>query len=153
MVESIEFYRRKWDVTRNIRRNDDDRIFSALPTDSSVEGEFLVDGPGEALKQVNFPVRFIERPNFTTGGELNLDSFAVAGSYPTVSCTINKWFTDPPIVIGTTSDFSKVYFIGAELSVVSTGPTGQRMWIHWRASGKGIVSPDSDDSLTTSSVI
>lgn len=141
MVESLEYYRGKYDASHNLNRNNIDRVLSGLPTDTSVEGRFMVDGSGEALRTVSFPVIFIQIPNMTYGGELNLDSHAVAGSFPIMSAVVNKWETNPPIEISITTDYSKVYFIGAELAIVTTGPVGQRMWIHWRASGRAIVGP------------
>lgn len=151
MVQSLDYYRRKAQQDAARGHSNIDRINSAQPTDTSIEGTFLVDGRGESRKTVLFPCRFIHRPNFTTGGELHLDSAAVAGSYPILSCVVNGngWILDPP----QPTDYSKVYFVGAELIIVTTGPATQRMWIHWRASGKAIVNPDGNTAISTGSVI
>ncbi len=149
MVESVDFYRRKFQDDRAKGLSSGERIAAALPTDSSVEGMFLVDGAGESLKLVNFPVRFIQRPSFTTGGEMHLDSRVVGSTFPTMSCVVNDWLLDPP----EPTDYSKVYFVGAQLAVVTTGPRTQRMWIHWRASGKAIVNPGNATGLTTGSTV
>lgn len=140
---------RKWATATNKSANDKDRVTNALVTDTAVEGTFLVDGSGEALKTVSFPVKFIQRPNFTTGGELHIDTVPVAGQFPTISCVINRWTQER------VDGFSKMYFVGAELVVVTTGPTNQRMWVHWRASGKAIVNPAnvSSSSITTTSTV
>lgn len=120
------------------RHNDVVRLTDSFPTVTSVDGQFLVDGSGEAAQTVHFPVRFIERPNFVSGGELHLDTSPVAGQAPTISCVINTWITDPPVL--TTA---QLYFIGANLVVVSTGPSNQRMWVHWRATGRALVAPNT----------
>lgn len=149
MVASVEQIRRNLEVSGSRRADNADRTVSALPTDTTVEGTFLVDGPGEALKSVNFPAVFINRPSFQAGGELHIDTSPVAGSYPTLSCVINRWITDPPVP----TDYSKVYFVGAELTIVTTGPTTQRVWVHWRASGRALVNPGHDDGMTTESLV
>jgi hypothetical protein len=142
-----DFLKRKMAVSNLATTTERERINSFLPTDTAVEGTFLVDGSGEALKIVNFPIRFIGRPIFTTGGELHLDTNPVPGQFPTISCVINRWSTEQH------AGFSKMYFIGAELLVVTTGPSNQRLWVHWRASGRGIVNPAVEHSLTSDSVI
>lgn len=112
------------------------RINDGLATVTSVDGVFLTDGAGEAVQTVNFPVRFIERPNFVFGGEHHLDTAGVGGELPMMSCVINSWITDPPIL--TTA---QLHFIGANLLVVTSGPPTQRIWIHWRATGRALTNP------------
>lgn len=143
---NTEFIKRKMAVTNATSTNERERINNFLPTDTAVEGTFLVDGSGEATKTVHFPVRFINRPVFTSGGEMHLDTNPVAGQFPTVSCVVHRWITEQH------AGFSKMYFVGAELLVVTTGPTSQRLWVHWRASGKGIVNPAVEHSLTSDSI-
>lgn len=127
-------------IQRRLHRQADYRtqIEDSLATVTSVDGFFLTDGAGEAIQVVNFPVRFIERPNFVFGGEHHLDTSGVDGQLPTVSCVINSWITDPPVL--TTA---RLHFIGANLLVVTTGPAAQRIWIHWRATGRALTNPTS----------
>lgn len=149
MVAPLDQIRGNLDAARARQGANLDRINAGLPTDSAVEGTFLVDGPGEALQSVNFPIVFIARPTWTYGGELHIDTVPVAGKYPTISCVINRWITDP---IAPT-DYSKIYFVGANLLITTTGPPTQRMWVHWRASGRALVNPGPDTTTTTDSVV
>jgi len=155
MPRSVDEIRRHIEVARSQRADNRDRIFGALPTDSAIEGTFLVDGSGESLKTVNFPVRFINRPSIQFGYELHIDTVAVASTFPMASSIVNRWITDPPIADdGTAVEYSKVYFIGARLIVTTTGPTNQRMWVHWRASGRALVNPTTTgDGITTESIV
>lgn len=136
MPLSVEEIRRRLEVSNTSRNSDSARLMDSLPTTTQVEGTFLVDGSGEATKDIYFPTKFIERPSFTFGGELHLDTSPVAGHFPTISVVVYRWITDPLAP----TDYSKIYFVGAHLVIVSAGPTAQRMWIHWRASARGIVN-------------
>jgi len=135
------------------RKDDADRIITAQVSPQSVEGSFLVDGAGEAVQTLVFPVKFIEKPNIKVGGELHLDTNPVPGQFPTMSCVVNRWVTDFPGAEGYTVATLKLYFVGAEICVVTTGPTTQRMWIHWEVSGKAIQNPAASAGLTSNSVI
>lgn len=136
-----------------MRVNDTDRINSSLASPMTIEGTFLVDGAGEATADLVFPVKFIERPNLTFGGELHLDTNPVAGQFPTISVVVNRWATDPPAANTFTVATLKLYFIGAQLLVVTTGPSTQRMWVHWKASAKAIINPAASAGVTTNSII
>lgn len=135
------------------RVNDADRVASGLASPISIEGTFLVDGSGEASADIVFPVKFIERPNISFGGELHLDTNPVAGQFPTISVVVNRWITDPPAALTYTVATLKLYFVGAQLLVVTTGPTSQRMWVHWTAKGRAIINPAALSDLTTNSPI
>lgn len=141
-------------IQRNysLRTNDADRVASGLASPMSVEGTFLVDGAGEAIADIVFPVKFIERPNLSFGGELHLDTNPVAGQYPTISVVVNRWATDPSAALTFTVATLKLYFVGAQLLVVTTGPTTQRMWVHWSAKGRAIINPAAEN-VTTNSII
>jgi len=143
---NLDLAKRNYSIATLAAANERERVNTFLPTDTAVEGTFLVDGSGEAVKIVNFPIKFINRPVFTTGGELHLDTTPVPGQYPTMSCVINRWATEQH------AGFSKMYFVGAQLLVVTTGPATQRLWVHWRASGVAIVNPAVEHSLTSDSI-
>lgn len=131
------------------RRKAIDNVNGNLTTVHSVDGKFLVDGAGEALQTVTFPVKFVERPNFVTGGELHPGSIATRGSFPTMSAVILVWTLNP----SDGSNLAKEYFIGATLIIVTTGPVGQRMWIHWRATGRALANPAGDAAVAANSFI
>jgi hypothetical protein len=110
----------------------------------TVSGEFVVDGTGEALVPVNFPIRFIEKPRFHFGGELAPDSVITDGEFPTVSAVVGYWtYEERPYV---------PHYKGATLAVVTTGPTGQKMAIHWTMTGRAITNPVSSGDSADSTV-
>lgn len=115
----------------------------------------MVNGSGEASQTVNFPVAFIARPTLSYGYELHPDTSPVTGSFPSGSCVVHRWITDPPFDASTSAsvNFSKIYFKGAYLLVLTTGPTAQKLWVHWTAQGKAVVNPGSGDGITTDSQI
>lgn len=122
-----------------------DTVISNLATTHSVDGKFLINGAGEASQFVKFPVSFIERPNFVTGGELNPGSVATSGSYPTISCVISSWEIQQ---LGN-AGFAKEYFTGAYILVVTTGVSTQKMWVHWRATGRALSNPAGDQDIAS----
>jgi hypothetical protein len=119
------------------RQSDNQRIFDSMGATHDISGVFLVDAAGEATLTVNFPVRFIERPCFTFGSELHLDTVPIAGNFPEVNVVISRWVTE--------GDTAKRYFRGCTFLVKTRGPISQRVWIHWRVSGKAITNPSFND--------
>jgi hypothetical protein len=120
------------------RRDDVKRIGDMTVKVTRVSGRLLVQGTGEISVSVNFPVRFTERPIFTFGGELDLSSSPVAGSFPSVSCVVVNWDK-----IGVVTGGSDGHYIGATLAVTAGGSATQGMWIHWVMEGKAIRNPYS----------
>lgn len=100
----------------------------------SSQGFILTKQAGEVAQDVKFSVRFIERPLFTFGGELDENQSASAGRFPTVSAVVLQWEIEE-------LDKYRKYFIGANLGLVTTGATTQRMWVHWRMEGKALLGP------------
>jgi hypothetical protein len=101
-----------------------------------VQGFLTVDKAGEVSVDVNFPVRFIERPSLSFGGELDGNHFPEAGNYPTVSVVVARWTKD---LIDTTRD--EGFYSGATLMVVTTGKSDQKMIVHWQMSGRAFKNP------------
>jgi len=101
----------------------------------SVNGLFLISGVGEVSSTVNFPVKFIERPNVNFCGELQQSSPIVTGNFPTVSVVVGDWVRQ--------ETSTRRLFVGAKLLVVTHGPATQAMWIHWSATGVAISNPYS----------
>lgn len=122
-----------------------DRIEAQVSKQHTVSGVFYVQGTGEAVATVSFPVRFIERPILAPGFELHPDSAAIDGQFPTFSVTVRDWVLEE-------RGSNQKFFVGANLLVVTTGPTGQNGWVHWSFSGRAITSPYST-SQTADSVI
>jgi len=98
-----------------------------------LEGFIETTGAGEVLVDVHFPVRFMEKPNMTFGGELTPNQGAVLGNFPTVSVVVVTWDREDQV--------GGFYYNGCSLGIVTSGPTDMRMFVHWKASGKAFVNP------------
>ncbi len=98
-----------------------------------VIGSVSLNGAGEVLVDVNFPVWFQEVPNMSFGGEMVENEPIVAGRFPTISVVVKSWVKQK-------RDLAD-YYAGATLIVVSTGQTNQRMIAHWAAEGKALRNP------------
>lgn len=119
-----------------------------------ISGKFMMNGVGEATQDVNFPVKFFERPNLTFGGELSPDAVLTDGSFPTVSVVVVRWNIEEPEVTTTDSTPERRYYVGATLAVVTTGHSSNSMWVHWTMEGKAIVNPVAGlNGFTTDSTI
>lgn len=118
------------------RRETVRRIDAMTVKVTRVSGRVLVVGTGEVAVDIPFPVNFAERPIFNFGGELNDNHHATAGEYPTVSAVVVGWSIQKEIEGATEG-----YFTGATLAAVTTGQTGQQMWIHYSFEGKAIRNP------------
>lgn len=123
------------------RRDDVNRINDMTVKVTRVTGRFLVVGTGEVAVDLPFPVVFSERPNFGHGAELDEAFSAVAGTYPTGTATVVGWTRQDP-------DVSEFRYTGCRLAIVTTGASGQQMWIHYAFEGKAMRNPLSQfDSL------
>lgn len=105
--------------------------------------ELTIDGGtgySEVAIEVAFPVLFTERPAMAFGGELDENEYANDGFFPTVSVVVLVWKKSHLDRVGGGLN-APGWFSGATLAVVTTGRAGQRMWIHWQATGKAIRDP------------
>jgi len=116
------------------RRGDVERMRNQEVQIHRVSGRQLMDGVGEALFDINFPVTFMEIPSFSFGGELDGNLAPVQGEFPTISAIVVKWNTVEKIP-------GHFHYKGATLCVVTTGTTGHRIWIHWHMEGKAFRNP------------
>lgn len=124
-VSSYEFLQR--DATRQ-------RQMRQQAQDYFQVGRFLVPAitvADESTATVSFPNIFVEEPFFTFGSVMDLNSPVVVGSAPTASATVSQWDT---VVNGPFSGY-----IGATLSVVTTGIITQRIWINYMFFGKALT--------------
>ena len=100
-----------------------------------LQGEFLVEGEGEVLRPVSFPIFFSEKPHLTFGGSLEENQQLVAGSFPTVSVVSANWVVDK-------KGAQTYLYKGCDLAVVVTGARGeQKMWVNWTFTGVGLTNP------------
>lgn len=102
-----------------------------------------VDGAGEVSVDVNFPVKFIEKPAISSGAaELRDGEVLTAGQFPTANCTVVKWVLDE-------LDETRVYYVGAQLGVVTTGPESQKLTVHVSMEGRALRNPSFGEDETT----
>jgi hypothetical protein len=94
---------------------------------------FDVDGAGQTLVDVNFPVLFQERPALTHGGEVADGTVLEDGKFPTCSAMVVSYTTQ--VRNGTT------YYAGCRAAVVVTGGSRQRATVHLHVEGKALQGP------------
>lgn len=107
-----------------------------------VSGFEQITKAGEVAFDVEFRLWFVEKPAMSFGGEMDDTQPLTERRFPTVSVVVFRWIkqqTDRP---------GGGYFTGATLAVVTTGPAGLKMTVHWQAEGKAMVNPvQADPSL------
>lgn len=119
------------------RRGAANRLDSITGKLHCIQGFIEIIGSGEALLDVNFPVWFLEHPNFTFGGEMAPNQILTAGQYPMLSILVHRWaMREFPAGVS--------YYSGATLIVVSSGADDQRLIGHWRAEGKALRNPGGE---------
>lgn len=140
---------------RNIlkkRESEQIRQSSTLAGPHQITGQFLVEGSGEVTKAISFPVRFIEKPLFFAGFEMNPDTSPVDQKFPITSASVYDWNIEEPDLQSGGLNFRK-YFVGANLAVVCIGNPGQRIWVNWMMLGTAITNPLSGVGDLTTDVI
>lgn len=63
--------------------------------DGTSVGTVEIDGEGEAVIDITFPITFSEKPIFTAGLELGDNAWLQYGSFPVWSATVGLWHTVP----------------------------------------------------------
>lgn len=125
------------------RRGDVDRIEGIQAKHVRILGQVPIDGAGEVTFPVRFPVRFIEKPLMTSGWDMDGESDAITGNYPTVSIGTIDWeyqdFDD---------DYGQ-YWVGALVAVRTTGQTGLRIYANYIFEGKALLNPVGSSKLVT----
>jgi hypothetical protein len=105
-----------------------------------VEGVIALTGTGEATVDVNFPVRFIEKPVLVGGGGAADNQRIVVGEYPRWNVGVLRWhrvideeFPDQPT------------YKGCTLLIIVEGATQDATTFlseaYWSARGKALNNP------------
>ena len=81
---------------QNRKQSERARIEDSIARHQIVQGQFLVSGVGELAKEVVFPVKFIEKPLLSFGGELAENSSPTDGGFPTISVVVGGWNLEIP---------------------------------------------------------
>ncbi len=117
-----------------IRRGEVERIANAQSQNFKVTGEIQINGVGEAIKSVMFPVLFTEKPVPGFGPQLGPGQLVVAGQLPTCSVVVLQWHEY-------VRDDGSVIYAGATFGIVTTGPAGQVMHLGWSMEEVGLRGP------------
>jgi hypothetical protein len=133
------------------RRAELSRIDDFTIKTTRVHGFVLTEGAGEAAHEITFPVTFTERPSMSFGAELADNEFVEDLSFPTVSVVVISWTKTMIDRVGGGLD-APGWFAGANLAIVTSGKSDQRVWVHWQAEGKALRDPvnqvgDTDATL------
>jgi hypothetical protein len=99
--------------------------------DGATVGTVTIDGEGEAVVDVTFPITFSEKPIFTAGLELGDNTWLQYGTFPIWSATVGVWRTTP-------AEGSPLY-VGATLGVVVLGVP--RSILHYRFQALSFTNP------------
>lgn len=99
-----------------------------------ISGAVEIDGSGETVFDVNFPVQFIERPSPSGTGELQEGTAPVAGGFPIFSVGIGAWNYHER------EGGSRIYY-GARLIIVGLGHPGMLWTAHYQMMGKALTNP------------
>lgn len=129
-MSNLELFRRRMNMARADTKGFND--MAAGPTRCS--GQFLLDSAGEAEVQVNFPVKFSQKPLLSFSGELRSADMNTITRMPSLGVMVLSWIMEdnPPF---------SVLYTGAVLGVVSEGPPGQRMFVTWHMDGVAFSNP------------
>jgi hypothetical protein len=96
-------------------------------------GSVPIIGIGEATREVNFPISFIERPQVFGSGALDDGEDLVDGFYPTWRVGVASYET--------TTRNGTVLYTAALLVMVVTGVSTQRSVVSWSLRGKALRNP------------
>lgn len=128
-------------VTRAIR---DDRSYrDTLAEQGAKDGEAVgfinVSGGEESVSDIEFPIKFYEKPVFTAGLELPDNVWLSWGAFPQWSAVVASWRIDK---VGGVSLYS-----GCTLGVRLIGPV--HAVVHYRFAARALTNPvGNTDSVT-----
>lgn len=102
----------------------------------SVYGSVHLDSPGEVIVDVDFPVKFIERPISLFGAQYDGNSKPILGAFPTINAMVVQWKM---------SELSnqRKYYIGATIGIKASGLNNQQYFLDYLFQGMAMVNPVS----------
>lgn len=114
------------------------QVAAIAAQDNWVFARFVVEGLGEALVEVPFPVTFSGKPfPFPGIPELDRTDSPQPGSYPSVQLSVAAWDTEDR---GTGDD----YYHGVTVSVIAAGRADQRIWVTCSFFGTALTNPTTE---------
>lgn len=123
------------------RRGTVDRVQQMHPRVYRVPGFLNVIGVGSSVQDVNFPVKFVELPAFTSGWSLEDGQALQKGNYPRIDVGVATWHYEEHAM-------HVRYYVGATLAIVALGRADQRAIVHWQCEGKCLGNLASTSGLS-----
>jgi hypothetical protein len=126
-------------------------LSTVVSSETTVMGKFLVNGPGEGYKDIEFPVVFEDVPFMTFGFEIQdnnatstvpgFSGVVVKGQAPIITAAIYDWNVreNPP--------FGRK-FMGASILSTCEGPLTTKYMVHWMATGIALGGPAIEQGST-----
>lgn len=124
------------------RRSEVEKIQESFVRVNKVSGRIKLIGIGQLVVPIDWPVWFIEWPNFCPGYELDEASPLDTSNFPTWSVTVSAWEKQTAGELGE-------YWIGANLAIVINGNPDQIGWVHWAMEGKAMNTIGTSESGTS----
>jgi len=123
------------------RRGEVERIEQSGAQHFKLSGEVEVVGVGEAGVSLTFPVIFTDKPAFSFGPALDDGQAVTVGNLPNCSVVVVGWHER-------VRDDGTFNYVGAQLTIVTTGPSDQVMLVQWHMEGTALRGPvdDGDES-------
>ena len=99
--------------------------------DGVAQGLVELEGSGEAIVEIGFPIKFTDAPIFTAGLELRSNTSLNWGSFTVWSATVASWHTE--------AAGNNVFFVGATVGIVTFNAA--RSNLHYSFSGRSYTTP------------
>lgn len=103
--------------------------------DGTAVGFVDIEGAGEILVEISFPLQFFEKPIFTCGFELR-DTFTEYGAFPEWSATVTTWRTR--------TDNDTLFYTGAVVAVRTFNTTHSTL--HYSFGARAFTNPSGPDT-------
>lgn len=126
----IRTFRQQYNNENMTRHN----IGSVAAGAAQVPGRLAINSAGEASATVMFPVKFTTQPYFTYGFELQEGEGIIGGKRPTGSAYVYEWVKIERLP-------NTIFYVGAKISVITTGLKYQKMICNYSFSGTALSNP------------
>lgn len=127
------------------RRTYTEQLDEQSVRNGDVQGFAEIDGSGEVLVKLRFPVSFMEKPLFTYGFELGENQSVETRAFPMPTAVVVGW--DTRLVSS-----KQTLYNGATVGIVIMGPSELKMILHYRFAGQSFTNPVGPDTSVTGSL-
>ena len=106
--------------------------------DGVAQGTVDIEGSGEAIVDIAFPIKFTDPPIFSAGLELSANASLEWGKFPVWAATVASWHTESVV--------NNILYTGATVGIVTFN--GPRTKLHYSFAGRSYTTPiDSSTSV------